>query len=98
MVLRGGRRRQPEVREPVEAEPPDPLLRALAPPADETPAQRAVREAEEEEARLVSERIDDEIRRGCMLERGKTPVKVVLLGPEWSGASALCTFDAFMRH
>jgi hypothetical protein len=75
------------MQEPVETELPDPLLRALAPPVDETPAQRTVREAEEEKARLVSERIDDEIRRGHMSERGKTPVKVVLLGPERSGAS-----------
>jgi guanine nucleotide-binding protein alpha-1 subunit len=80
MVSRRGRRRQPElgpeVQEPVAD---DPLLRALAPPPDETPAQRAVREAREEEARLVSERIDDEIRKEASLRR-KTPVKVALLG------------------
>ena len=101
MVLQRGRRRQPEVQEPAETELPDPLLRALAPPMDETPAQRAVREAEEEKARLVSERIDEEIRRGRMSERGKTPVKVVLLGPERSGASAsastrLCVAFSFL--
>jgi len=94
MVLRGGKRRRPEVQEPVETGSSDPLLRALAPPIDETPAQRAVREAEEERARLVSERIDEEIRRGRMLERGKMPVKVVLLGPERSGASAF-SFSSF---
>jgi guanine nucleotide-binding protein alpha-1 subunit len=69
--------------------PQDPLLRALVPPADETPEQRAAREAEEEEACLVSERIDDEIRREESMRRKKMPVKVVLLGHEGSGASAL---------
>jgi guanine nucleotide-binding protein alpha-1 subunit len=80
MVSRRGRKRLsvlgPVVQEPVVE---DPLLRALAPPPDETPAQRAVREAREQEARLVSERIDDEIRKEASLRR-KTPVKVALLG------------------
>jgi guanine nucleotide-binding protein subunit alpha len=62
----------------------DPLLRAMAPPANETPAQRAVREAKEEDARLVSARIDEEI--GKDNQPKKTPVKVILLGQEGSGA------------
>ncbi|KAI0288110.1 guanine nucleotide binding protein, alpha subunit [Russula brevipes] len=61
----------------------DPLLRAMAPPENETPAQRAVREAKEEEARLVSARIDEELRKDNRPK--KTPVKVILLGQEGSG-------------
>ena len=96
MTLRRERKRQQEVYEPVDTESEDPLRRALAPPLDETPTQRAVREAEEEEARLVSERIDDEIRRDRVLRCQKTtPVKVVLLGSERSGALAFVPFDAF---
>jgi hypothetical protein len=82
-------RRQQEVPEPApEPETEDPLLRALAPPADETPTQRARREAQEEEARLLSERIDEEIRRDRVIRRPHRPVKVVLLGPGSCGASA----------
>ena len=40
----------------------DPLTRALAPPADETDEQRVRRLKAEEAARMVSDRIDDEIR------------------------------------
>ncbi|KAI0256439.1 guanine nucleotide binding protein, alpha subunit [Lactifluus subvellereus] len=63
----------------------DPLSEAFAPPADETPAQRAAREAEEAEARRVSENIDEQIK--LENKHKKTPVKVLLLGQEGSGAS-----------
>jgi len=78
---------QPEP-EPVDEEPEDldPLFWAWGPPADETPAQRAVREAEEEDARLVSEQIDEEIREEEHRNLRKGPVKVILVGRESSGA------------
>lgn len=62
----------------------DPLSAACAPPVKETPKQRAAREAEEAEARRVSDRIDEQL----MLEnqRKNTSVKVLLLGQEGSGA------------
>jgi hypothetical protein len=43
------------------------ILRMMAMPADETPAQRVVRKAEEEEARLLSEQIDKEINGGAQV-------------------------------
>jgi len=80
MVIR--QERQSE--EPVD---PDPLSWAWAPPADETPAERAIREAEEKDARLVSERIDEEIRKERHHNLKGRPVKVILLGQEGNGAS-----------
>ena len=67
-----------------------PLARALAPPADETPEQRAVRETKETEARRVSERIDEQIRLEKQAHsRKKIPVKVLMLGQAESGAFVL---------
>jgi hypothetical protein len=61
----------------------DPLSAACAPPVNETPKQRAAREAEEAEARRVSELIDEQLR---LENQPKNPsVKVLLLGQEGSG-------------
>ena len=66
-----------------------PLARALAPPAGETPEQRAVRERKETEARRISERIDEQIRLEKQAHsRKKIPVKVLMLGQAESGAFA----------
>ncbi|KAI9457117.1 G-alpha-domain-containing protein [Lactarius psammicola] len=66
----------------------DPLTRALAPPVDETPEHRAVREAKETEARRVSERIDEQIKLEKQANsRKKVPVKVLMLGQTESGKS-----------
>jgi hypothetical protein len=68
----------------------DPLAGALAPPADETPEQRAMRETKETEARRVSERIDEQIRQERQANsRKKAPVKVLMLGQAESGAFAI---------
>ena len=65
----------------------DPLARALAPPLDETPEQRTMREENETEARRVSERIDEQIRLEKQADsRKKVPVKVLMLGQAESGA------------
>lgn len=74
-----------------------PLLRVIAPPgADKNLAQRAMRKAEEEEARLVSEQINKEISRENRPQRTVTK-KVVLVGQEESGESALISFIYSMR-
>lgn len=74
--------------------PRDPLSEACAPPADETQAQRAAREAKEVEARRVSEKIDEQIK--LENRHKKTPVKVLLLGQEGSGASSLTISHTFL--
>jgi guanine nucleotide-binding protein subunit alpha len=66
----------------------DPLTLATAPPKDETPAQRIVREKAESEARRVSDEIDEQIKRERQAtKRRKRPVKVLLLGQSESGTS-----------
>ena len=68
----------------------DPLAQALAPPAGETPEQRALRQTKETEARRVSERIDEQLRLEKQANsRQKIPVKVLMLGQAESGASVL---------
>ena len=59
----------------------DPLSRAIAPPANESPEEREVRLVSEKEARKRSEAIDEEISRQRSAEK-KSPkaVKVLLLG------------------
>ena len=67
----------------------DPLALALAPPPDETDEQRALRLQEEEQARLVSEEIDEQIRQErAAMKRQKRPIKVLLLGQSESGECA----------
>lgn len=59
----------------------DPLTLAIAPPPDETPEQRQAREAEEAEAKRISDGIDDQIRlEREQLKKTKKPVKLLLLG------------------
>ena len=61
----------------------DPLTLALAPPPDETPDQRKVREAAELEAKRISDEIDEQIRRDReQMKKVKKPVKLLLLGAE----------------
>jgi hypothetical protein len=67
----------------------DPLTLAAAPPKDETPAQRIIREKEELEARRISDEIDEQIKREKQAtKRRKRPVKVLLLGQSESGTSS----------
>lgn len=60
----------------------DPLTAAMAPPANETPDQRAVRLREEAEAKRVSDAIDEELRdaRAREKKRKANEVRVLLLG------------------
>lgn len=64
----------------------DPLTLALAPPPNETEAQREARLKAETEARRVSDRIDEQLKAERAALRRKKPVKVLLLGQSESGA------------
>lgn len=65
----------------------DPLTLALAPPPNETEAQREARLKAETEARRVSDRIDEQLKAERAALRRKKPVKVLLLGQSESGKS-----------
>ncbi|THV06695.1 guanine nucleotide binding protein, alpha subunit [Dendrothele bispora CBS 962.96] len=66
----------------------DPLARAIAPPPDESPDQRAARLQAEKEAKLRSDAIDAEINRQRQAEKKEQrPIKVLLLGQSESGKS-----------
>lgn len=58
----------------------DPLAKAIAPPPDETPAQREERLVAEKEAKQRSDAIDEELRRSSLDKKNQKPVKVLLLG------------------
>ncbi|KAJ7756308.1 guanine nucleotide binding protein, alpha subunit [Mycena metata] len=66
----------------------DPLAAALAPPPNETPAEREVRERAECEAKRVSDEIDAQLRRERESEKKRKPVKLLLLGQSESGKTA----------
>ena len=67
-------------------DPNDPLSIAIAPPADETPEQRRVRESEEDEARRVSLHIDEVLKADkAAMKKRKNAVKVLVLGQSESG-------------
>ncbi|TFK29138.1 G-alpha-domain-containing protein [Coprinopsis marcescibilis] len=67
----------------------DPLTQAIAPPPNETPEQRQLREAAETEAKKISDEIDLRLRRETEGEKKKKrPVKLLLLGQSESGKTA----------
>ena len=66
----------------------DPLAAALLPPPNESPIDRENRLKAEQDARKVSEHIDDMIRQErAERRRTRTEVKVLLLGQSESGKS-----------
>ncbi|CDO77487.1 hypothetical protein BN946_scf184902.g21 [Trametes cinnabarina] len=65
----------------------DPLSRLLAPPPNESPEEREIRLKLEAEARLRSERIDEQLRAEKAALKKNRPVKVLLLGQSESGKS-----------
>jgi len=79
----------------------DPLSCAIAPPATETAAERAAREAKEAEGRRISDLIDEQIKlERQAISRKKAPVKVLMLGQAESGAPLIIRvyfFGALMR-
>lgn len=58
----------------------DPLTLAIAPPANESPVERAARLASEKAAKEVSDRIDEEILAAQRNADKKDVVRVLLLG------------------
>ncbi|THH19159.1 hypothetical protein EW146_g1961 [Bondarzewia mesenterica] len=66
----------------------DPLTAALAPPPNETPAEKEAREHAEAEAKRVSDEIDEQLKNERIaLKKRKPTVKVLLLGQSESGKS-----------
>ncbi|GJE98811.1 G-alpha-domain-containing protein [Phanerochaete sordida] len=65
----------------------DPLTRALAPPPDETPEAKEVRLRAEDEARRVSEQIDEALNKERAALKKKKVMKMLLLGQSESGKS-----------
>ncbi|KAG2107321.1 guanine nucleotide binding protein, alpha subunit [Suillus cothurnatus] len=66
----------------------DPLTRAIAPPSYETPTEREERIAAEQEAKRVSDAIDEELNRQRISEKkGPKAIKILLLGQSESGKS-----------
>ena len=65
----------------------DPLTRALAPPPNETPEDRAIRVKKEIEAQRVSDQIDETLKQERNALKKRKVVKVLLLGQSESGAS-----------
>lgn len=64
----------------------DPLARAIAPPADETPEMRTVRLQAEARAKQVSDAIDSQLlAEKQALKKKQRNVKVLLLGQSESG-------------
>lgn len=68
----------------------DPLDEVLKPPADETPAQKAHRIAQEEEARRVSQAIDQSIKAERQILKKRKIVRLLLLGQSESGKYLPC--------
>ncbi|KAJ3971688.1 guanine nucleotide binding protein, alpha subunit [Lentinula raphanica] len=67
------------------SEDEDPLTLAIAPPPNETPAEREHRLFEERKAKEISDRIDEEINAQRLAEKKENPVRVLLLGQSESG-------------
>ena len=64
----------------------DPLTLAMAPPPGETLQQRTEREKQEREAQIVSDNIDEGIKKDRLaLKKQKNIVRVLLLGQSESG-------------
>ncbi|OCH87361.1 G-alpha-domain-containing protein [Obba rivulosa] len=73
---------------PARSSASDPLSMMLAPPPNETEAQRAARLEAEVEAKRVSDMIDEELQRQEKADkRGPKAVKILLLGQSESGKS-----------
>lgn len=67
-------------------DPTDPLTLAMAPPPNETPEERFLREEKEERALQVSKRIDAEIKLAKLaMKKKKKAIKVLVLGQSLSG-------------
>ncbi|KAG5350495.1 hypothetical protein C0989_010802 [Termitomyces sp. Mn162] len=74
----------------------DPLTKAMAPPPDESEAERQVRLAAEKEAQKRSDAIDEELNRQRINEKKTKCIRILLLGQSESGKSTtLKNFQLF---
>ncbi|TDL24443.1 G-alpha-domain-containing protein [Rickenella mellea] len=73
----------------------DPFDEVLRPPTDESPTQRAMRIQREDDARRVSDAIDESLKQEQRQKKRKKPVKLLLLGQSESGKST--TLRQFQR-
>ncbi|KZV92997.1 G-alpha-domain-containing protein [Exidia glandulosa HHB12029] len=71
----------------------DPFARLLAPPANETPAERQMREEMERAAKLRSDAIDEELKKERNALKSKRVMKLLLLGQSESGKSTTLQFQ-----
>ena len=67
----------------------DPFDEILKPPPDESPEERTIRLAREEEAKRISRAIDDSIKAERQLRKKKRIFRLLLLGQSESGWSLL---------
>jgi guanine nucleotide-binding protein alpha-1 subunit len=66
----------------------DPFFSLMAPPEDETPAQKTARQKRELDAQRISDQIDEDIRhQRAQIKKEKNIIKVLLLGQAESGVS-----------
>lgn len=65
----------------------DPLEDVLRPPLDETEEERSIRLKTEEQAKRVSDAIDEAIRQERQAAKKKDVVRILLLGQSESGAT-----------
>lgn len=63
----------------------DPLTAVMLPPPNETPEQRAIRLEHEQEARRLSDAIDEALKQERQAMKKKKTVKLLLLGQGESG-------------
>jgi hypothetical protein len=63
----------------------DPLTLAIAPPPNESLAEKQEREQAETEARRISDEIDNQIKIDKATLKKRNPIKVLLLGQSESG-------------
>jgi hypothetical protein len=68
----------------------DPLDEVLKPPPDETPEAKANRLAQEEEAKRVSQAIDQSIKAERQILKKRKVVRLLLLGQSESGKCLPC--------
>lgn len=76
----------------------DPLDALLRPPIDETEEEKQHRLSQEDEARRVSQAIDDTLKQERLQRKKAKVVRLLLLGQSESGESTLLSHSYFISH
>ncbi len=76
----------------------DPLTAALTPPQDESSEAKAIRLSREEEARRVSQAIDESIRTERQMNKKYKIIRILLLGQSESGARHSSSFPSLCER